>query len=522
MSNRQRQFIYISLSLRGRTEATSLRQGKKNNIARRSRSNLFFICCFLFLFFASCSVQKKIDQSAKTDVINTKALQAAHVGLSIFDPSTNNYLYNYQSDKYFVPASNTKIPTCYAAMKYLGDSLVGLRYGIPEEKGYNQTVIVVKPAGDPSFLLKEFSNQPVLDFFQRNIIEKKIKPVYYLDTVEYTNGWGNGWSWNDYDAGYMAERSPFPIFGNVIDLKLNAEDKRTYIDSINYPQKRVKGIVLSTGNPFFDSVVNKNASPVYIENLRQGKIKIERDIGSNEFRILNDNSVFKPTVVPFRTFNFATSLNVLSSMLNAKFEVAVPEREKGRLFYGCEGCDYASFHINKWYPIHSQPTDSLLKPMMHRSDNFFAEQSLLMVSNEKLGIMNDAKIIDTLLKTDLKDLPQKPRWVDGSGLSRYNLFTPQDFVAILNKMKNEFGMDRIKTIFATGGEGTISSYYKADSGYIYGKTGTLSGVVAFSGFMYTKKGKLLIFSTLVNNHQASATDVRRAIEKFLQGIRNKY
>ena len=34
--------------------------------------------------------------------------------------------------------------------------------------------------------------------------------------------------------------------------------------------------------------------------------------------------------------------------------------------------------------IKTQPTDSLLKPMMHRSDNFFAEQSLLMVSNERL------------------------------------------------------------------------------------------------------------------------------------------
>ena len=86
--------------------------------------------------------------------------------------------------------------------------------------------------------------------------------------------------------------------------------------------------------------------------------------------------------------------------------------------------------------IHSQPTDSLLKPMMHRSDNFFAEQSLLMVSNKVLGVMNDEKIIDTLLKTDFKDLPQKPGWVDGSGLSRYNLFTPQDFVFIFNKMKN--------------------------------------------------------------------------------------
>ena len=100
--------------------------------------------------------------------------------------------------------------------------------------------------------------------------------------------------------------------------------------------------------------------------------------------------------------------------------------------------------------IHSQPTDSLLKPMMHRSDNFFAEQSLLMVSNEMLGVMNDAKIIDTLLKTDLKDLPQKPRWADGSGLSRYNLFTPQSLVAILNKMKNEFGMERLKVILPRG------------------------------------------------------------------------
>ena len=65
--------------------------------------------------------------------------------------------------------------------------------------------------------------------------------------------------------------------------------------------------------------------------------------------------------------------------------------------------------------IHSQPTDSMLKPLMHRSDNFFAEQTLLMVSNKLLGVMSDEMIIDTLLKTDFKDLPQKPYWVDGSG-----------------------------------------------------------------------------------------------------------
>ena len=160
--------------------------------------------------------------------------------------------------------------------------------------------------------------------------------------------------------------------------------------------------------------------------------------------------------------------------------------------------------------------------MMHRSDNFFAEQSLLMVSNEMLGVMNDARIIDTLLKTDFNDLPQKPRWVDGSGLSRYNLFTPQDMVAILNKMQTEFGMDRLKEIFPAGNEGTLTNYYNAGKGYLFAKTGTLSGVVALSGFLYTKQNKLLIFSVLVNNHQASATAVRRAVEKFIEGVREKF
>jgi len=53
-------------------------------------------------------------------------------------------------------------------------------------------------------------------------------------------------------------------------------------------------------------------------------------------------------------------------------------------------------------------------------------------------------------------------------------------------------------------------------------TGTLNGVVALSGFLYTKKNKLLIFSVLVNNHRSSATSIRKGIEKFIQDLRDKY
>ncbi len=472
----------------------------------------------LLTLFASCSIEKQIAKSAKADVLDAKALQTAHVGISIFDPATNKYLYNYQGDKYFVPASNTKIPTCYAAMKYLGDSLVGLRYGYSTSFA-NDNVIVIQPTGDPTFLHEDFKAQPAFDFLKNN------KPAIswgFLDTIWRDEKWGSGWTWNDYEATYMAERSSMPIFGNVVNIKLKKAADRFLDSSLRRPRYNV----FKTQSRFFDSLINSdlsieansfyfNGETVASENLYG---RFDRQLDRNEFSIKESANIFSQVNIPFVANGSETAKWIIADSLNISFRHLQQSRTKNQFNAGFR----QGVRVDDWHIIHSQPTDSLLKPMMHRSDNFFAEQSLLMVSNEKLGVMNDAKIIDTILKTDFKDLPQKPRWVDGSGLSRYNLFTPQDFVAILNKMKNEFGMERIKVIFPTGGEGTISSYYKTESGFIFGKTGTLSGVVAFSGFLYTKKGKLLIFSTLVNNHQASATDVRKAMEKFLVGVRNRY
>ena len=424
---------------------------------------LLLIACLQLI--TSCSIQQKISKSAK-QVINDSSLLTAHTGISIYEPASGKYWYNYHGDKYFVPASNTKIPTCYAAMKYLGDSLVGLKYEIKEGPSS-----FIQGTGDPTFLHPDFKTQPVFDFI------KKLQNIVYTDILTF-NPIGNGWSWNDYREAYMAQRSPFPIYGNVAEFKWMGNNE------------------IEVSPKFFQ----KDIKIAYNNNLEKG-FDLYKPWDKNEFIFFEGN--VKNKDVPFNP-DFVTIDELLEDTLglqivHAPFSTVKPSQK-----------------------IYSQPTDSLLKPMMHRSDNFFAEQSLLMVSNERLGAMNDAKIIDTILKTDFKDLPQRPRWADGSGLSRYNLFTPQDFVAILNKMKNEFGMERIKVIFPTGGEGTISNYYKPDSNYIFAKTGTLSGVVAFSGFLYTKKGKLLIFSTLVNNHQASSTAVRRAVEKFLQGIREKY
>ena len=431
------------------------------NIFRPSYKILIISYCLFAI--CSCSVNKQITKQANKILLQDTAIRQGHIGISIYEPATGKYWYNHDADKYFIPASNTKLFSLYAGMKYLRDSLVGVRYFT------DQDITYITPAGDPTFLLKEFPIQPVFTFLKN---QKKIVISRPAEIKPY----GNGWAWNDYMYEYMAPRSVFPIYGNIVSVKWFNEN------------------IIKISPPWFENKINSN------QKFTKG-FEIVKSFDDNNFQFLEGEE--KNQSVPFYP-DMLTISKLLDDTLRLKENSGLANLNAGII------------------PVFSQPSDSLFKPMMHRSDNFFAEQTLLMASNEHLGYMSDRDIIDTILKSDFKDIPQKPKWVDGSGLSRYNLFTPQGFVFVLNKLKNEFGWDRMKNILPTGGEGTLNSYFKTNTGFIYAKTGTLSNNCALSGYLVTKNNKLIIFSILANNYQTGATPVRRAVEKFLKKIREKY
>lgn len=87
-------------------------------------------------------------------------------------------------------------------------------------------------------------------------------------------------------------------------------------------------------------------------------------------------------------------------------------------------------------------------------------------------------------------------------------------------MYKAYPTDRLYHLFATGGKGTLKNYYKEQ--FIHAKTGTLTGVVALSGYLVTKKKKTLVFSVLVNNHNNSGSTVRREVERFLTQVYENY
>src|SRR6185503_10150486 len=168
-----------------------------------------------------------ISKSAKENVLAAPVLQTAHVGISIYEPATNKYWYNYQGEHYFIPASNTKIPTCYAAMKYLGDSLVGVRYGSGKISDSSTEIFIIKPTGDPTFFHEDFKTNRVFSLIRQQSAANK-SSLAIFDTAFQDSRWGSGWSWNDYQEAYMAERNVFPIYGNVINVNLLDSSKRTW------------------------------------------------------------------------------------------------------------------------------------------------------------------------------------------------------------------------------------------------------------------------------------------------------
>lgn len=433
---------------------------------------------FGIIFIASCSVSRKMQRLAGNTLFNDTVLADAHTGIAVFDVETNQFIYNYQADKYFVPASNTKIISLYAGMKYLQDSLVGLRY-----KEMNDTLFIV-PSGDPSFLHPDFSSQPVFDFLKR-----QSKPITITTNNWKAKAWGEGWMWDDYNDAYMTERSCFPVYGNLI----------------RWMQVRDSGSIaaMAREEAFIYSEPDISWKVNFSGDTASKIFSVQRAFAENKFFITQGREVNAERSVPFITNGWQSALELLKDTLGSTI-------------------DSTTTIVRTDGIIHSRPSDSLFKIMMYRSDNFFAEQTLLMAANEKLGVMDDRQMIQYLLGNDLSGFPQTPRWADGSGLSRYNLFTPKDFVWILHKMKNEFGMERLKTIFPTGGTGTLRNYYQSDSSFLYAKTGSMSGVISLSGYLYTKTGKLLIFSVLVNNHRQPAWMIRKKIELFLHDLRIKY
>lgn len=163
--------------------------------------------------------------------------------------------------------------------------------------------------------------------------------------------------------------------------------------------------------------------------------------------------------------------------------------------------------------------DSLFVPMLHNSDNQIAEQLLYLMAAQKNWVGPTQQIIENLTKEDTLLAPL--RWVDGSGLSRYNLMRPKDLVAILFQLKNEISEERLFRLLPESGKtGTIRKMKPLQPGSsFWAKSGSFGNTYNLAGYYKNTQGKMYVFSMMGNLGNRPAAAIKQDVMAILNALR---
>ncbi len=435
----------------------------------------------LCLCLMGCSSAKVLNKgNAKTlDALITESavFSKSFTGFMLYDPATKTTLYSQDADKYFTPASNTKIFTLYTSTQFLGDSLPILNYQISGDS------LFFWGTGNPVFL------HPYLPQNDRiiNLLKQHEGPLFYSSHNYRDEHFGPGWAWDDFTYAFQAEKSPFPIHGNVVRF---SRDSLQTTNSI------------TVAPPHFKEQLGRN--PAFSEDSPYFRRKAFENQFEHNLQALNDTAyqIEKP---------FISSPKVIAQLLSDTLGRSVGL--SSRTGKGLE--DGKTLYIP--FP------DTIYQLLMKDSDNFIAEQLLLMCADQQLGFIETTPLIDKAKQDLFADAPDELLWFDGSGLTRYNMFTPRTVVSVLEKLLHTFDREWLFSIFPGGGQaGTISKWYgNTEEPYVYAKTGTLSNKHCLSGYLLTDSGKTLIFSFMHNNFPTGSEPLKKEMEKILAWMKRE-
>jgi D-alanyl-D-alanine carboxypeptidase/D-alanyl-D-alanine-endopeptidase (penicillin-binding protein 4) len=453
-------------------------------------NNLFLrfkVILILSVVLISCKttapVSEPIEVSSEAELVRMFAesdvFSESLTGFVLYDPAADSVLHNRDGNRYFTPASNTKILTLYSSLNALPDTLSTLKYEVRNDTLY------FHGTADPAFLNPNFDFTEGYDF-----LAGRDEVLVYDDSQYDDDHFGSGWSWNWYPASYAPEKSPFPMYGNMMRLQ----------------RRQVALVMLDEDEP---------VKPAYFERfITQKEWDGEQsELVTRNFRDNQISYVPKSDTVGFeQDIPFVYSTDLIANLLADTL---------GREVYVYDGPE-----IHYTNTLYATPAKPLYERMMVVSDNMIAEQLMLMISDQEFGTMNTSRAINFALENYLSDLPDQPNWVDGSGLTRYNLITPMSTVMLLEKLYSLLGREETLALMPIGGvRGTISGRYRAPEGqppFVFAKTGTLSNNTSLSGYLFTDSGRRLTFSFHNNNFVVSNSTIRDEMNRILQHIRQNY
>jgi D-alanyl-D-alanine carboxypeptidase/D-alanyl-D-alanine-endopeptidase (penicillin-binding protein 4) len=480
-----------------------------------SSGNTFIVLCamLLLVFMLSCAgtrpqspiadknrslleLQSKIDT-----LLQDSLLSQTRTGIKIVSLDSDEVLYSRDSQILFHPASNMKLLTTATALKELGvDFLFETQLRVDSAALHDSLIwgnIYLKGYGNPDLLSEDLRNmvQTLREQGIRHITGDLICDESYFDDLY----WGSGWMWDDASGWYWAPITPLTVNDNCVNVTVkpgkNLGD--SLIVEIDPPTRYMK-------------IINQGITVDSTDTLLMDKFKVEREWKrpSNTIHIEGGYSIDDPAEI--------FTIDVVDGSLYTGTLFTEIMEEQGIEFEGniVKGIVPDSAVILVDYP--SKPLSLVVYNTNKISDNLSAELLLKTIGAEIKGPPGTAaKGISIIYRTlDTLGVDSTTyNLADGSGVSRYNLITPDLLIALLKGMDRDF---RIQAEFKAslpiaGMDGTLEDRMENSpaAGKLRAKTGSLSGVSALSGYTATADGEKIAFSIIMEHFVTRTSGIRK-------------
>jgi D-alanyl-D-alanine carboxypeptidase/D-alanyl-D-alanine-endopeptidase (penicillin-binding protein 4) len=471
-------------------------------------------------------VRGSLAKRIETTIRQSPSLSRAHVGILVID-SRGRVKYGRNANSWFIPASNTKLYSTALALTRLGPGYqmtTRVTSGTaPDASGVIYGDLRLVGGGDPSLSSRSYPYRkedqrpegiPGIEELADQVAARGVKRITGAvigdDTTYLWDPFPAGWSIDDPTYEYGAPVSALTVQDNSIRVEIRPGEAAGDPVTVSLTPELGQLTII----PAASTLGAGERSQIRIERAANTReLRIEGGLAAGAAPVTRLVAIEDPALYAARALHDALARRgiVVQEPAAAKHRLTTLEESDPGL------------------PVvlaerKSPPLAELVKVVNKVSQNLHAELLLREVSRQGRSFGSREAGIEELrafLRTQVALKEDDVQFVDGSGLSRLTLLTPEATAKLLRFMAESPARDAWMASLPIGGEdGTLARRLSGveHPRRVRAKTGTLTHVSALGGYLDHRKHGRLTFTILVNNFNLPGSDTTKDIDKIVGQI----
>ena len=475
-----------------------------------------FFTILIFVLIGTCGFSQQKFENALEQLLQLPEYKNASVGIHIQYLESGEIIFELNSNKLFIPASTMKLVTSAAALELLEpDYRFETRLGYIGETEKNNTLkgdLIIIGGADPTLGSEHFKeyyfNPHFLKVWAQKIKSAGIQQIngdLILDGLIYDSEKVPAtWIWEDIGNYYGAGANAFTVYDNLFRIVFNSPRKVGNATKITSMYPKIEGLeiineVVSADNS--SDLAYVFGSPFDKKRVIRGTIPRNR-----------------------KAFTIKAAIHQPEELLAEEFLKYLAK--EGVFISG--GIKFKKINKKDFQTVYIQESPILaeiLKVLNYESVNLFAEHLVKQIAVEKTGGGNRQSGIKLIKEFwDSNGISTEYLFMeDGSGLSHFNAVSPDFFIAILGYMAKE-SSNKYEFInsLPDAGFGTLTQFNRElfPENILKVKSGSMTRVRCYSGYLQLDSGKKVAFSFMFNHFAGSHSKLIKEIEKLLVQLKS--